>query len=418
MATVLVVDDESDIRGLLADTLLDAGFQVIEAANGDTALERATRDRPDIVLLDISMPGMDGYEVLWRLKEKPDTKDLPVILLTAVPASEGEQVGMDLGVSHYISKPWDIGEVEAVVRVALSESGISVDDPNVDDDAEINVYGTDNVAMGANSIDLKVKDAQIFTMQSGMARLRRARKKQPADDEEEEAKLIKPGEKLVALERAMGGGLSMGSVVLAVGSASAGKSVLCQHLTFGALEQGYGAAFFSSEHSLESLTTQMASIGLDVSKYVRNQKLGIYGVPEASQGEDAEPLLAALGQSIERLSLGAQFVAIDSITDLAGSSPPQAVIAFFTNCRRLSAQGRTIFVAIHSYAFGEEMFTRLRSLCDGYFTLGTEQLQGRQLRTLEVNKVNTTELTNGNTVSFVVEPEIGMRMIPVSKVRA
>ena len=128
-------------------------------------------------------------------------------------------------------------------------------------------------------------------------------------------------------------------------------------------------------------------------------------------------MLSELGLSIERLSLGAQFIVIDSITDLAGSSPPQAVIAFFTNCRRLSAQGRTIFVSIHSYAFGAELFTRLRSLCDGYFTLGTEQMEGRQFRTLEINKVNTTELTNGNTVSFVVEPDIGMRIIPVSKMR-
>lgn len=162
----------------------------------------------------------------------------------------------------------------------------------------------------------------------------------------------------------------------------------------------------------------MQEIGLDVSKYVRKDKLGIYAVPEVAQGEDAEQALGELGLAIERLSLGAQFIAIDSITDLAGSSPPQAAIGFFTNCRRLGSQGRTIFVAVHSYAFGAEMFTRLRSLCDGYITLGSEQMQGRQLSMLEVNKINTTELSNGNSVSFVVEPEVGMRMIPVSKIRA
>ncbi|PKB78787.1 MAG: hypothetical protein BZY88_16635 [SAR202 cluster bacterium Io17-Chloro-G9] len=243
MATVLVVDDESDIRELLVDTLIDAGFQVIEAANGESALERAFRDRPDIILLDIWMPGMDGYEALWRLKEKPDTQDLPVILLTAMPASEGEQVGMDLGVSHYMSKPWEPGVVEAVVRVALSEAGIAIDNLNDDDIVDPEGISTDSVAFGANNVDLKVKDAQIFSIQSGMARLRRARKKKPSEDGED-ARTIKTGGKLVSLERAMGGGISLGSVVMAVGSASSGKSVLCQHLTFGALEQGYGAAFF------------------------------------------------------------------------------------------------------------------------------------------------------------------------------
>lgn len=423
MTTVLVVDDESDIRELLVDTLLGAGFQVIEAASGVAALERASRDLPDIVLLDIWMPGMDGYEVLRRLKGDPDTDKIPVVLLTAMPAFEGEQVGMELGVSHYISKPWEPGVVEAALRVALSEAGSPVitgsdddDDGLAGDSRSVDLGGDGNVAFGAKSVDLKVKDAQIFSMQSGMARLQSARKKQPVDGEE--TKVIKTGEKLVALERSMGGGIALGSVTLAVGSASSGKSVLCQHFTFGALEEGYGAAFFSSEHSPESLATQMASIGLDVSKHLRTQKLGVYGVPEAGQGEDAGPLLAELALSIERLSLGSQFIVIDSLTDLAGSAPQQAVIAFFTNCRRMSAQGRTIFVAIHPYAFGAEMFTRLRSLCDGYLSLNSEQMMGKMLRGLEVNKIKSIELTDGTTVSFTVEREVGMRMLPVSKVRA
>lgn len=401
MATVLVVDDERDIRELLVDTLLDAGFQVIEAANGEAALEKVARDHPSIMLLDISMPGMDGYEVLWRLKDNPETQDLPVILLTAVPAYEGEQAGMELGVSNYISKPWDPGVVEAVVRVVLTETGTSFyhsRDDNDDDDGDKGngpggqVIDSSKVDLGAERVDLKSKDAQIFNMQSGMARLRRARKKSinDGDGEEEETKLIKSGGKLVALERAMDGGLILGSLVLAVGSASSGKSVLCQHLTYGALAEGYGAAFFSATHSPESLDQQMASLGLDVSNRIRSEKLGVFAVPEAIQGEQAEPLLAELGVSIERLSLGAQFIVIDSLTDLAGSCPSQAVMAFFTNCR---------------------------SLCDGYFTLGSEQLQGKQLRVLEVVKINTTELQFPNALSFEVDPGVGMRLIPISEVK-
>ena len=74
-----------------------------------------------------------------------------------------------------------------------------------------------------------------------------------------------------------------------------------------------------------------------------------------------------------------------------------------------------MFVSVHTYAFGSEMLTRLRSLCDGYLTLGSEQVMGKSIRTLEVNKINTTELNGDNSVSFVVEPDVGMRVIPLNK---
>jgi CheY-like chemotaxis protein len=109
MTTVLVVDDEFDIRELLVDTLIDAGYEVIEASDGNAALARIAADHPDIVLLDIWMPGMDGLEVLSRLRQNPDTAALPVILLTAMPADAGESAGLKLGVTHYVNKPWGSG---------------------------------------------------------------------------------------------------------------------------------------------------------------------------------------------------------------------------------------------------------------------------------------------------------------------
>ena len=81
-------------------------------------------------------------------------------------------------------------------------------------------------------------------------------------------------------------------------------------------------------------------------------------------------------------------------------------------------QGRTIFVTIHAYAFGSEMFTRLRSLCDGYITLGSEQVRGKSVRTLEIKKIGTVEQNRDNMVSFVVEPEVGMRLIPFNRTKA
>jgi len=162
----------------------------------------------------------------------------------------------------------------------------------------------------------------------------------------------------------------------------------------------------------------MISIGLDVSEYFGKEKLRIYDVPDLSESEKPEVLLNRLSQSMERLSRGAQFIVVDSITDLAGSCPEQAVIAFFSACRRLSNQGKTIFVSVHSYAFGSEMLARLHALCDGFLLLGSEEVRGKSVRTLEVKKINTTEKTRDNMVSFVVEPEIGMRLIPMNKTKA
>lgn len=81
-------------------------------------------------------------------------------------------------------------------------------------------------------------------------------------------------------------------------------------------------------------------------------------------------------------------------------------------------EGRTIFLSLHSHAFAPETFTRLRTLCEWYFTFGSDQVGGKSVRTLEVNKINTTELRRDNTVSFVVDPDIGMRLRRLNKSRA
>ena len=361
--------------------------------------------QPHLILLDIWMPGMDGFEVLRQLKQDPSTQWIPVVMLSAMPATDGEHIGFTEGVAHYLTKPWEPGIIEATVRVALREAGVKVS--QVDGEEE---------SVGVGSADLKTSEVRSSDMRGALTRLRSGKKKQTVTNEEgAEVEVIQTGGKLVALENRMGGGLPLGSVTLAVGAASSGKSVLCQHLAYGALSGGYGVAYFSSEHNPESLVTQMRSIGLDTGQYVRKNRFHIYPMPEADNGAQATPLLSQFADFIESLSRGAQFIVIDSITDLAGAAPEQGVIAFFTTCRRLGNQGRTMFVSVHTYAFGAEMMIRLRSLCDGYLTMGSEQVMGKSIRTLEVNKINTTELNGDNTVSFVVEPNVGMRVIPLNK---
>ena len=86
MVKVLVVDDEQDIRKSLVDILFYAGYDVVEAADGEAAVEQACKEYPDIILMDVMMPVMDGLDALRRLRNNPDTQEIPVILLTAVDA--------------------------------------------------------------------------------------------------------------------------------------------------------------------------------------------------------------------------------------------------------------------------------------------------------------------------------------------
>ena len=124
MTKILVVDDEPDIRELLIDELMDSGYETVEAENGAEALEQEVQaENPDLVLLDLMMPVMDGIQALKVLKSDPKTANLPVILLTAVSADEGEQRALEMGVNHYVTKPWEPGTVQTVIKVTLRETG-------------------------------------------------------------------------------------------------------------------------------------------------------------------------------------------------------------------------------------------------------------------------------------------------------
>ncbi|MCZ8221015.1 MAG: two-component system response regulator [Acidovorax sp.] len=114
--TVLVVDDTPDNLSLMSD-LLRTDYKVKLAPNGERALQIvAGESKPDLILLDIMMPDMDGYEVLRRLQFNPDTEDIPVIFLTAMSAADDESIGLELGAVDYITKPINPAIVMARVR--------------------------------------------------------------------------------------------------------------------------------------------------------------------------------------------------------------------------------------------------------------------------------------------------------------
>lgn len=121
MARVLVVDDIYESRRLLADVVLALGAEVVEAANGPDALARAADSQPDLIVLDVSMPGMSGFEVLERLKRDPTTAVIPVLMLTALSDIEHRVTGLKLGADDYLTKPYNPRELMARIRARLRQ---------------------------------------------------------------------------------------------------------------------------------------------------------------------------------------------------------------------------------------------------------------------------------------------------------
>jgi DNA-binding response OmpR family regulator len=106
MARILVAEDERDIRELIGFTLRHHGHEVLSASNGEDALAIALRELPDLVLLDIRMPRLTGYDVCRRLRAEPTTKNIPVAFLSAKGQDSEVQAGMDAGATDYILKPF------------------------------------------------------------------------------------------------------------------------------------------------------------------------------------------------------------------------------------------------------------------------------------------------------------------------
>ena len=120
---VLVVDDDPVIVRLLELNFRLGGFRVSSARRGDQAVDRALEVSPDAIVLDVTMPGIDGYEVCRRLREDHGLRDVPFVLLTAHAQDEDDARGDDLGVSAYVTKPFDPEVLVGTVREALGSGG-------------------------------------------------------------------------------------------------------------------------------------------------------------------------------------------------------------------------------------------------------------------------------------------------------
>jgi CheY-like chemotaxis protein len=118
-ARILIVDDQPDICAMLAHVLEPDGYETESVNNGRRALQAVREHRPDLILLDVSMPDMDGYEVASTLKANPETARIPIIMVSALAGRGARVIGLDSGVEDYLAKPVDTTELSLKVRNLL-----------------------------------------------------------------------------------------------------------------------------------------------------------------------------------------------------------------------------------------------------------------------------------------------------------
>jgi CheY-like chemotaxis protein len=120
--TILVVDDTAEIRMLLVATLQQAGYAVIEAADGSEVMQWVEESKPGAIILDLMMPGLDGWGTLELLKSSEHTRDIPVIISSALRGDDDLEKARQLGAHDYVTKPWAAATLLERIRWALSGS--------------------------------------------------------------------------------------------------------------------------------------------------------------------------------------------------------------------------------------------------------------------------------------------------------
>jgi flagellar protein FlaH len=238
---------------------------------------------------------------------------------------------------------------------------------------------------------------------------------EPEEEEEERQRLITLG--VMDIDKRLGGGLPTDSLTLVEGDPDAGKSIIVQQFTYGALKEGFKTSLFLSESSSRSFLEQMDSLGMSSTDYYLIGRLSLYQKDLRVERERADNILQRLLHHIEKSDRRDLFI-MDSITPLLFQFDERYVLSFLANCKDLADMGRTIIVTLHSYAIGENLRFRADSIVDAHLRLRIEEL-GRQLvRTLEVTKIRGASKTADNAVSFTVQPGMGLKSVPISKTKA
>ena len=158
--TILIVDDEKSIRELLAFNLEKEGYNIIEADNGIDAVDKALNQKPDLILLDVMLPRMDGISVCKKLRYALNINTVPILMISAKDTESDKIVGLEMGADDYITKPFQIREVMARIKANLRKAEIA----NINNEMNFSKEKEDKddiIKVGDLSLDLKRVEAKV-----------------------------------------------------------------------------------------------------------------------------------------------------------------------------------------------------------------------------------------------------------------
>ena len=163
--TILVVEDEPDIRKLLQYNLVQERYKVIEAEDSEQALKLLQRARPNLIILDLMLPGMSGMELCKLLRDRQDTAQMPILMLTAKAGETDKVIGLEIGADDYLAKPFSPREMVARVRAILrrSESAAAADSPPSYEKGPLRIdFTTYEVFARGKTIKLTLKEFELL----------------------------------------------------------------------------------------------------------------------------------------------------------------------------------------------------------------------------------------------------------------
>ncbi len=237
------------------------------------------------------------------------------------------------------------------------------------------------------------------------------------DDEEEERKknIISTGH--AEIDKKLGGGIPTGSLILIEGQSDAGKSVFCQQIIWGSLNNDFKVLLFTTESTVKSLVPQMDSLGLGILDHLLLGRFNIYNMKPSQIRGAASNTFKTIIKTMDK-SEDYQLCIVDSLTPIVSQTKGDETLSYFEQCKALCDKGKTIINVTHTYAFEQDFLIRIRSACDAHFKLLIEKVGDKLVKTLEVAKIRGAAQSTGNILSFDVEPEIGMKIMPMSRAKA
>jgi flagellar protein FlaH len=236
-------------------------------------------------------------------------------------------------------------------------------------------------------------------------------------DEEEEVqkKIISTGQG--EIDKKLGGGIPVGSLVLIEGQSDSGKSVFCQQLIWGSLRKNVKVGVFTTENTVKSLNSQMASLGLSVVDYILLGWLRIYPMKSSLVKENPQKTVDIILETMTNATECDLFI-VDSLTSIISGAGGEVTLAYFERCKIICDKGKTVVNVTHTYAFEQDFLVRLRSISDAHIRLTIEKIGDKLVKSLEVAKIRGAAQSTGNILAFDVEPEIGMKIMPMSRAKA